>query len=41
MIMDGLVKAGVLEDDNTRAVDLDWEIDPGKTKKNGNKSDGG
>ena len=33
MIMDGLVKAGVLEDDNTRAVDLDWEIHPGKPRR--------
>lgn len=31
-IMDGLVRAGIIADDNTEAVDLDWsiEIDGGK-----------
>jgi hypothetical protein len=28
-IMDGLVKAGVLKDDNSKEVDLDWCVDPG------------
>ena len=32
-IMDGLVKAGVIEDDNARVVDLDWEPDPGKPRR--------
>ncbi len=27
-IMDGLVKAGVIEDDNSKAVDVDWSIVP-------------
>jgi len=27
-IMDGLVKSGVIRDDNTKAVDLDWSIGP-------------
>ena len=28
-IMDGLVKSGVIQDDNTKVVDLDWAISPG------------
>lgn len=28
-IMDGLVKVGVIRDDNSKEVDLDWSIDPG------------
>ncbi len=27
-IMDGLVKSGVIRDDSTKAVDLDWNIGP-------------
>jgi hypothetical protein len=27
-IMDGLVKSGIIRDDNTKAVDLDWTISP-------------
>ncbi|WP_371381442.1 hypothetical protein [Sporomusa aerivorans] len=35
-IMDGLVKSGVIRDDSTKVVDLDWSIGPvgviGKTE---------
>lgn len=31
-LMDGLVKAGVIRDDNSKEVDLDWNIDPGVHK---------
>lgn len=35
-IMDGLVKAGVIKDDNINAVDLDWDI---RIDKNGNRTE--
>ena len=31
-IMDGLVKSGVIRDDNSKVVDLDWTISPERAK---------